>query len=66
MFFRVVGAHARLIGFEELGQTDQFTTSALEFRLKQTGKWLSVAPARPTVFLATCRAAQSLKGSRLT
>lgn len=28
----------RLIGFEELGQTDQFTTSALEFRLKQTGK----------------------------
>jgi len=32
-------AHARLIGFEELGQTDQFTTAMLEFRLKQTGKW---------------------------
>jgi hypothetical protein len=29
-----------LIGFEELGDTDQFTSSALEFRLKQTGQLL--------------------------
>ncbi|ORY28131.1 thioredoxin-like protein [Naematelia encephala] len=27
----------RLIGFEELGDTDQFTLSMLEFRLKQSG-----------------------------
>ncbi|BEI80296.1 hypothetical protein CcaverHIS002_0108250 [Cutaneotrichosporon cavernicola] len=27
----------RLIGFEELGQTDQFSTTALEFRLQQSG-----------------------------
>ncbi|OWT37285.1 GTPase inhibitor [Cryptococcus neoformans] len=27
----------RLIGFEELGQSDNFTTKALEFRLSQTG-----------------------------
>jgi len=26
-----------LIGFEELGQTDGFTTKALEFRLQQSG-----------------------------
>lgn len=26
-----------MIGFEELGQTDNFTTKALEFRLSQTG-----------------------------
>jgi len=28
---------SRLIGFEELGDTDQFTASMLEFRLKQSG-----------------------------
>ncbi|WVR07828.1 hypothetical protein IAU60_004871 [Kwoniella sp. DSM 27419] len=27
----------RLIGFEELGQTDRFTSKTLEFRLKQSG-----------------------------
>jgi len=28
---------SRLIGFEELGDTDRFTSSMLEFRLKQSG-----------------------------
>ena len=28
----------RLIGFEELGDNDHFTTATLEFRLKQSGK----------------------------
>lgn len=29
----------RLIGFEDLGHNDNFTTAALEFRLKQSGEF---------------------------
>ena len=39
----------RLIGFEELGHSDQFTTSMLEFRLKQTG----TSVLRPSSILET-------------
>lgn len=31
-------ADTRLIGFEDLGQTDQFSAKVLEFRLEQTGE----------------------------
>ncbi|KAK1922061.1 putative GTPase inhibitor [Papiliotrema laurentii] len=43
----------RLIGFEELGHTDQFTTSALEFRLRQTG----ALPSGPIVLANTLSSA---------
>ena len=32
----------RIVGFEELGNTDTFTTAILEFRLSQSGKVQSI------------------------